>query len=153
MPSGVPERVSMSGRDFDGTVYGLSYPWLAVDAGRSTSKRAKQKNDCTVRALATARGLPYDDAYDLLAAAGRKCGRGFAFSKWINEQPWAKKISFPAVKGKRRMNPATFSQQFPHGRFVCQVAKHVFAVIDGVVHDTHASRPDRCIYTAWAISE
>lgn len=146
-----PVRVSMSGRDFDGKAYGLSYPWLASDGGRKGSKRQKQKNDCTVRALATARGLPYDEAYDLLADAGRKCSRGFRFSTWINTQPWAKRITFPAVKGQRRMNPAAFTQQFPRGRYICQVARHVFAVIDGVVHDEFQNRPDRCIYACWEI--
>lgn len=148
-----PVRVSLSGKDFAGNTYGLSYPWLASDAGRSASKRPKQKNDCTVRALATVMGLPYDEAYDILAEAGRKCSRGFAFPKWINAQPWAKKHSFPAVKGQRRMNPATFAQQFPRGRFICQVAKHVFAVVDGVLIDLHENAPDRCIYAAWEIGQ
>lgn len=147
-----PVRVSMSGRDFDGKAYGLSYPWAANDAGRSNSRRSKQKNDCTVRALAMVRGMAYDDAYDLLAAAGRKCSKGFQFTNWINEQSWAARIAFPAVKGQPRMNPATFVQRFPQGRYICQVAKHVFAVIDGVIYDTHQNRPDRCIYACWAIS-
>lgn len=146
-----PVRVSMSGRDFAGNVYGLSYSWLVSDAGRAASRRPQQKNDCTVRALALARGLAYDDAYDRLKEGGRKCSRGFRFSDWLNRQDWATRISFPAVKGQRRMNPATFVTQYPRGRYVCQVAKHVFVVIDGVVYDTFENRPDRCIYAAWEI--
>lgn len=147
-----PVRVSLSGKDFAGNAYGLSYPWLASDAGRSASKRPKQKNDCTVRALAAVRSLPYDEAYDILAEAGRKCSRGFLFSKWINDQPWATRIAFPAVKGQRRMNPAAFTERFRTGRYICQVAKHVFAVIEGVVYDDFENRPDRCIYACWQIS-
>jgi hypothetical protein len=131
---------------------GAAYSWLCVDAGRAASKRPRQKNDCTVRALAIARGLPYDVAYDLLADAGRKCTKGFALPAWLNKQPWAKKIPFAAVKGERRMNPATFTQRFPRGRYICKVAKHVFAVVDGVVLDTFENAPDRCIYTAWEIA-
>lgn len=150
-----PKKITMSGASMtpEGTSqsWSLSYSLQETDAGRSLSKRPKQSNDCTVRALALARSLPYDAAYDLLAAVGRKSWRGFALDEWLKSQSWATKMAFPAIKGQRRMNPATFCQQFPKGIFICRVAKHVFTVIDGVVHDTFASRPDRCIYTAWRI--
>lgn len=131
----------------------LSYMFEKSDAGRSQSRRPKQTNDCTVRALALARGIEYDSAYDLLANAGRKCARGFFLGDWLEGQPWAEKIRFPAIKGQRRMNPAAFTEQFKEGRYICRVSKHVFAVIDGVVYDTFESRPDRCIYTAWRITK
>jgi hypothetical protein len=147
-----PKLVVMSGVDFNGKAYRLEYLWSFSDAGRTSSKRPRQINDCTVRALALTCSLPYDDAYDILKVAGRKSSRGFQFSSWLNAQVWAERISFPAVKGKRRMNPASFVQQFPKGRYICQVAKHVFAVVDGLVIDSFESRPDRCIYSAWTIS-
>jgi hypothetical protein len=128
-----------------------SYAWVKTDAGRSESQRPRQKNDCTVRALASARGLTYDEAYDELKQAGRKCGRGFAIQVWLNAQPWALKLPFPAVKGERRMNPVTFVAQFPLGNFICRSSKHVFAVIDGKVLDEVKIRGDRCIYTAWRV--
>lgn len=129
----------------------LSYPFETSDAGRSQSKRPKQSNDCTVRAVAIALELPYDEAYDLLALAGRKCTSRFDIVKWLKEQPWAEKLAFPAVKGERRMNPAKFCATYTTGRYICRVAKHVFAVVDGVVYDTTENRPDRCIYTAWQV--
>lgn len=141
----------MSGVGFDGKPYGLSYPTILTDAGRAQSKRPRQKNDCTVRAIALARNLPYDEAYELLALAGRKCAKGFVLKTWLKEQSWATMISFPAIKGQRRMNPATFVQNYPTGRYICKTAKHVFAVIDGVVYDEGENRPDRCIYTAWKL--
>lgn len=147
-----PRQVVMSLVDFDRRAQRLAYPWVCTDGGRASSSRPRQRNDCTVRALAIAGSLSYDDAYDLLKEAGRKCSRGFQFSAWLNRQGWAARISFPAVKGQRRMNPATFVQRFPKGRFICQVAKHVFAVIDGVVFDSFENRPDRCIYAAWEIT-
>lgn len=146
-------EVLMSGVGFDHVPYRLSYPFMLNDAGRSTSRRPKQSNDCTVRALALARGMEYDEAYDVLADAGRTCGRGFDFVTWVAGQPWARKIAFPAVKGQTRMNPASFVQQFPSGVFICRVAKHVFVVKNGVVHDVFENRPDRCIYTAWEVVE
>ena len=141
----------MSGVGFDGKPFLLCYPWVSTDAGRSQSKRPRQRNDCTVRALALALDCPYDQAYDTLKTAGRIASKGFHFSEWINAQPWATKISFPAVKGERRMNPASFTKQYPIGRFVCKTSKHVFCVDEGVVYDELDNRPDRCIYTAWRI--
>ncbi len=147
-------QAAMSGYDPSMTPpnWGLEYSWIKTDAGKSGSLRPRQKNDCTVRALAIARLLPYDTAYNTLAEAGRKCGKGFKFSEWINTQEWARKISFPALKGQRRMNPATFTESFPKGIFICKVAKHVFAVKDGIVYDDFENAPDRCIYTAWEIT-
>jgi hypothetical protein len=49
------------------------------------------------------------------------------------------------------MSPALFVTQHPVGTYICRVAKHVFVVRDGVVLDEQENRPDRCIYTAWAI--
>jgi hypothetical protein len=41
--------------------------------------------------------------------------------------------------------------ELPHGRLIVAVSKHVCAVIDGVVHDTHdCSRGGRrCVYGFW----
>ena len=130
----------------------LAYPFAPTDAGRAQSRRAKQRNDCTVRALATVQGLGYDEAYDLLAGAGRKCGRGFHLVDFLTGQEWTEKLSFPAQAGRPRMNLATFCQEYPQGRYICRVAKHVIAVIDGVVYDEQPSDPARCVYTAWRIA-
>lgn len=146
--------VKMSGVDCVGGVqryWGLEYPFVWSDGGRAVSRRPKQSNDCTVRAVAIALNMSYDHAYDLLAGAGRKCWSGFDVVGWLAAQDWAEKIPFPAEKGRRRMNPAEFSKRFASGRYICRVAKHVFAVVDGVIHDSNEQRPDRCIYTAWRI--
>lgn len=141
----------MSLVDFDRSVHRLEYAWICTDGGRASSNRSKQKNDCTVRALAIARNLPYDEAYDVLKDAGRKSSRGFDFVKWIETQPWATKIAFPAVKGQRRMTPAQFCRDFPKGTFILRVTKHVFTVKDGVIYDAFENRPDRCVYACWSV--
>jgi len=125
--------------------------YIRCDAGRSKSRRPRQKNDCTVRALALARGLGYDDAYERLKAAGRDCGQRFDLGRWLGGQAWATKIPFPAIKGQPRMTPADFRRRYPVGTYICRVSKHVFVFIDGVVHDDAPLRDDRCIYTAWKI--
>lgn len=122
------------------------------DAGRSTSKRPRQGNDCTVRALAIARGLTYDEAYELLRAAGRRSGGRFSLTTWLKSQPWATYQPFPAVRGQRRMNPYRFCREFQAGAYICRTAKHVFAVVDGIIYDIDPPRNDRCVYCAWAVS-
>ena len=139
------------------------FPYRFTDGGRADSRRPKQQNDCTVVALAVVTGTPYDAMYDLLAQdGGRKSWRGFNVDRWIYGRidpaigepeyifGWtAERLSFPAVKGQRRMNPATFHTAFPAGRFMVRTAGHVHAVVDGVTLDTVAPDPDRCIYAAW----
>lgn len=131
------------------------FPFVICDGGRATSRRPRQTNDCTVRAIALATGADYDFAYDTLKEAGRKCSRGFHFRKWAKDQSFNgftfEWMAFPAVKGERRMNPMSFYKLFPQGRYIAKTARHVFAVIDGVVHDSWEQRADRCIYGCWKV--
>jgi hypothetical protein len=134
----------------------VKYPFVYTDGGRSESRRPRQASDCTVIALAVAADLPYDEAYDILKDAGRKSHRGFNFRAWADNQivrdwffEW---VSFPAVKGQRRMNPVRFCCEFPKGRYIARVAKHVVAVVDGTMYATFPERDDRCIYGVWALT-
>ena len=128
----------------------VQYNFCKTDAGRYLSKRPKQKNDCTVRAAAAILELNYDDSYDMLKKYGRKCGRRFRMDDFLTDKK-AEEISFPAVRGQRRMSPYKFCKEYNDGKYICRTAGHVFAVIDGVVFDTVAPAIDRCIYRAWAI--
>ena len=131
------------------------YPWVESDGGRALSKRPKQKNDCTVRAVALVFSLSYDKAYEMLKSAGRKSHDGFYINEWADEvlingkrlrwQP------FQAIKGQKRMNPVTFAQQFNKGRWIVRTAGHVFAFIDGVAYDDIREPDGRCIYGAWEL--
>src|SRR5438067_639535 len=82
---------------------------------------------------------------------GRESGRGTPMKVW---QRWlaarAERTAYPAVAGQPRMTLELFARrEGTRGRFVAQCAKHVVAVVDGVVHDD--GRPDgaRCVYAAW----
>jgi hypothetical protein len=141
--------------------YSLEAPFRRTDAGRAGSKRPRQRNDCTVRALASAASVPYDEAYDALAAGGRKAGRGFDFRGWAKTGAcdrwrlvWT---ACPAVKGQMRVTPVTFALAHPEGRYVLCTAKHVLAVVDGVVIDDGVEHGElglafRCVYGAWRLT-
>lgn len=131
------------------------YPFFGTDAGRGVSRRPRQKNDCTVRALATACGIAYDSAYDVIKARGRRSNRGAYFpSRAADDRAAGFSFTwqaFPAVKGQRRMNPVRFCRDHPGGAYIVKTARHVFAIVDGVAFDTSPSRPDRCIYGCWRV--
>jgi hypothetical protein len=137
----------------------MSYPFKTADGGRSESRRPKQKNDCTVRALAIAADLPYDEAYDMLMQSGRKSHRGFNFKGWLKKVgnvvngyrfTWE---AYLATKGQARMNPVRFAKEKASGRYIVRTAKHVNTVIDGVSHDTFRTYDQRCIYGAWRVEK
>lgn len=130
----------------------MPYPLNLSDAGRLSSKRPKARNDCTVRALALTAGLDYDTAYDLLAQAGRKSGARFDLRRFLKRQVINGKRfiweSYPAERGRPRMNISRFCSEKASGTYICRSAKHVFAVINGIVHDDHQTYDDRCVYGA-----
>lgn len=137
--------------------YVLSYQYYITDAGRSESKRPKQSNDCTVRAIAISTNSKYDEIYDLLKDAGRKCSRGFHITKWLPKQiinnfkfTW---IAFPAVKNEKRINPSSFSKKYQEGIYIIRTAKHVSVFKDGIHYDAFEIRPDRCIYGCWKLEK
>ena len=139
----------------EGERFLFTVPFDQHDAGRSTSKRPRQTNDCTVRALASAAGAEYDRVYDTLAAAGRKGARGFDIRTWAKRAEfngyrfaW---LGFPAVKGMWRVNPVLFALKFPEGRFILRTAKHVIACVDGRISDTTNAIEGRCVYGALAL--
>lgn len=107
--------------------------WKITDCGRSTSG-LKEKNDCTVRVLAAVLCLDYRTAHGLLAKAGRKDGHGFRF-----REPEVFALGLEALPEYSCKTWRSVSKELPTlGSFVIRVRGHVFAVVDGVVHDTGA---------------
>lgn len=124
--------------------------FIKTDAGRSTSKRPKQKNDCTVRTLAKLLVFTYDQTYDFLHKAGRECNRGWDIEGWarkntvydgfndhqyfqLHKMPWTK--DHHEVGQARRYRLSDFLADHPSGYFAVSTAKHVFAVMNGFVFD------------------
>lgn len=103
------------------------------DAGRSTSKRPRQRNDCTVRALATALKMGYDETYELLARMGRKVSKGTNVHRdFLDKHPETTKIKDYIGKPLR-----LFLEDHPEGTYLITIPKHITALIDGVLYDDH----------------
>ena len=128
------------------------------DIGKALSKRPKNRNDCTVVAVAIACGVGYDTAYDALAGLGRICSKGFWFPSGIRTVKhgdilgrhfhWA---PLQAVKGERRITPQRFCIDHPLGCYVLRLSGHVVTVVDGIVYDI-GNPWGRCVYGFWTAS-
>jgi hypothetical protein len=127
------------------------------DAGRSLSKRPRQKNDCTIRALALVTNVGYDTAYDFIKSLGRKSHQSFRLGLYLNRMSKTGELvlghriikhSFPAQKDKERMYVGAFCVFYPTGKFIIKQARHLAAALDGMVYDLTWDCY-RCVYTAY----
>jgi hypothetical protein len=130
----------------------VSRHYRQFDAGQTGGKN----DDCTVRALATARGLSYEDAWrQLYAHQGQVRACSFRLPEWLQASPEeygvVRRLSFPARTGKPRMTGERFCDEHPRGRFVLRMAHHVVAVVDGELLDTFNSAWS-CVYQAWEVA-
>jgi hypothetical protein len=130
------------------------------DGGRSAAGFKGETSDCVTRAIAIATGKPYQEVYDAINAAGkterigkRKRGRSRAATgvykstirKYLESIGW---MWFPTMAIGSGCRVHLRADELPPGRLVVSVSKHLVAVIDGVIHDTHDPSRDgtRCVY-------
>ena len=116
-----------------------------------------------VRSVAIATGLPYQEIYDRVnklstreRSGKRKRGTSSARTgvhkstiKWLMESlgwQWT-----PTMQIGSGCTVHLRADELPSGRLVVSVSKHLTAVIDGVIHDTHdcSRRGTRCVYGYW----
>lgn len=129
--------------------------WRNFDAGVAEARRDPNKQDCQVRALTTALGIPYSEAWAMLyIAQGERRACGFTLVNELRDKKPAfgviRQLDFPAVRGKARMTGQEFVKKHKQGRFILRLAHHVVAVKDGQLFDTWDSSHG-CVYTAWEI--
>ena len=137
---------------------GIPNTFRYSDGGRHDSKHTHEDNDCTVRAIAIAFGISYDDAYNFLRYHGRKPSDAYQIHELLSDYCKQKllfncqisKIPFPTRKGYQRMNMAAFCHLYPTGTYILSCLQHVSTCIDGIIHDTWW-RPNECVYSAYHI--
>jgi hypothetical protein len=125
------------------------------DAGAGVRIPANKGRDCSVRALCTATGMRYSDAWTLLythQGENRLCHMqlGLALDAQDPRFGVVRKLSFPAQKGQPRMTPATFCLEYPRGSYILNLAQHDLAVEDGHYFDTWDCGT-KCVYCAWEV--
>lgn len=136
------------------------------DGGRAAAGYKGNAGDCVVRAITIATQKPYGEVYkaigDLAALErprrGRKRSspRNGVFRRTTDRYLAALGWQWVATTGiGQRERTHLRAAELPAGRLICTVSRHVVAVIDGVVHDTHDPTREglRMVYGYWKEGE
>lgn len=113
--------------------------------------KGKKTGDCSIRAVAVATGLGWDEAYNQLAAAGYllkvEMSEVEAIEAVLTSHGFlVGKVKVP--KGSRRPTVAGFAQEHPNWYAVLRVANHVVATGKGNYVDIWDSG-DCSVYKYW----
>lgn len=121
------------------------------DLARIATVNYKDRNFCTVAALACTLDWSFGKAHRHMAKYGRKQGKGMFIMQWrpaIEEA--AKKMGKRFTEGDyhrtadgRNMTLSRFCKEYPRGTYYVQVRGHAVAIVDGVMHDWTADTAGR----------
>lgn len=132
---------------------------IVDDGGRADAGFKGAAGDCVVRAIAIASGKLYKEVYDAineLAARERpRKGRRSGSRTGVHRQTFERYLLevcgatwTPTMQVGRGCKVHLRKEELPPGRLVVRVSRHLVAVIDGVIHDTHdcTRGGTRCVY-------
>ena len=123
------------------------------DGGRSVYFNGTSVGDCVTRAVAIATGKDYKQVYDEIAKiVGYTPRNGLKHSDTKKVMKHFGGYWNPRMKIGSGCTTHLNADDLPvHGRLVCNVSKHVCAVIHGVLNDTYDCSRDgtRCVYGYW----
>ena len=139
------------------------------DGGRAAAGYKGTAGDCVCRAICIATGMPYDEVYDRLSEGnlkqrrvkGDKPNQRSARNGIYTKRKWFKdymlELGFewvPTMTVGSGCKVHLTADELPKGKIICSVSRHVVAVIDGVINDTHdCSRGGkRCVYGYWRLA-
>ena len=144
-----------------------SFPFQFNDGGRERAGFKGGAGDCVVRSIAIAANLPYLQVYEDLRLANesyaqsrndrlarRLSAKGSSprngnhrnvFHDYIVSHgfEWV-----PTMKIGAGCQVHMLANELPAGRLIVKVSKHLAAVVDGIIHDTHnpSRGGSRCVY-------
>jgi hypothetical protein len=148
--------------------------WAYNDGGRRSAGFKGSADDCVVRAIAIGLGLDYSEVYaelyrraEAFGASGRsRVARAVArkpsprlgvhrkvYQPYLLELGW-EWVPTMAVGAGTQLH--LHQGELPeHGTFIVRLSRHLSAVVDGVVQDTHDPSRDgkRCVYGIYASAE
>ncbi len=132
-------------------------PWRYDDGGRADAGfTGVAPGDCVTRAIALVTGEAYRAVYDQI---NRTAGKAVARTGVPNKVTRSVIAHYgglwtPLMGIGTGCTMRLAAGEFPAtGRYIAKVSKHVCAVIDGVVVDTHDPTREgtRCVYGFWAL--
>lgn len=134
-----------------------------TDGGRAAAGYKGDTRDCVARALAIVTGKTYQEVYDSVnwecaQGAGFDCGSArIGVPKNTTRKIMEKfgGVWTPLMKIGSGCKVHLRAEELPTGRIIASVSRHVVAVIDGVIHDTHDCTREgtRCVYGYWKFPE
>lgn len=98
--------------------------------------------DCTIRALSKALGVTWLEAFDLAIPICRReqvtniFGGDLNLRKKMLEELVFSYTGVSNKRGTKRPTVDSFAKDHPKGRYICTVANHEVAVVDGKFYDT-----------------
>jgi len=111
------------------------------------SHRLGENNDCTVKAVAIACQVTYDEAHGYLKSLGRKWGRGHHWAG--NGHGYTERLDKLGIEGEeiefKSKTVKTLARELTKGHYMVKVRGHVLAIIDGKVEDWTAGRQHRVL--------
>src|ERR1700724_831174 len=133
------------------------------DCGRSAAGYTGKSGDSVGGAIEIATGLPHQHIYDFVNGAAiyertgtRKRGKSNArtgvyktsIKRVMKSLGW---VWTPTMQIGSGCTVHLRADELPSGQLVVSVSKHLTAVIDGVIRDTHdcSRRGTRCVYGYW----
>jgi hypothetical protein len=134
---------------------------IVNDGGRAAAGYRGQAGDCVARSIAIAAELPYKTVYDALNVAAKdekpRGGRPSSARNGMARpviRSFMKDLGWEWVPTMRIGSGTTVhlcAEELPEGRLVVSCSKHLTAMIDGVIHDTHdpSRNGTRCVYGFW----
>jgi len=149
----------------------MSIPYTSTSQaikGYSDSPLAKsERNDCVVRAIASAFDIDYDKAHQWVAKTfNRKPKKGtFGFPTGMNRMSDNNtRFNYKRTKtidakylttngGKSKMTVGTFAKEYNTGTYIIRVTRHAFTIKDGHVigNPDDATALRKIIKNAWKI--
>lgn len=134
------------------------------DGGRAAAGFKGDAGDCVVRALTIANDedyrVVYDELHHLNRAARPKGSKAptsprdggtprKVYDAWLARRGWT---WTPTMQIGQGCTVHLRADELPSGRLIARLSRHLVAVIDGEIHDTHDCSRDgtRCVYGYWS---
>lgn len=118
--------------------------------------KGKLTGDCVKRAISKAANMDYMEVSRELnrykkVTGAKSFNSDYNPHKYVENVLKGEKLSFPAVKGQKRMNGERFCEAFPKGSYILNMAGHWSCCVDGIIYDTWDCS-EKCVYTAYKIN-
>ena len=137
------------------------------DGGRAAAGYKGLTGDCVTRSIAIATGKPYQEVYDalnrlaLVERTGRRKRKRSNSRTGVFRRTYQRYLESLGWRWTSTMKIGSGCQvhlrasELPQGPLLVKVSRHLTAVIDGVIYDTHnCSRSGtRCVYGYFSLSD